>query len=205
VIGGKWLRLVTTVAWHGYCVANCRNRRAHPRGCQRLVCAPEYAFSRTLRRGRRPLCDSCGETLAIETGRRHDQRRPHLTGAEKSPDSGHSYQLIVTLDSDDPPLSALDVTIRPGQGVTFQRNFSGVVPTGGSEADCLRAFAYNQTNQPAGLRPGESISWWATVAQKHPSTIKVDAECQAPDDEAWTVVLEAKVQPRIENTIALPD
>jgi hypothetical protein len=143
------------------------------------------------------------QTLAIETGRRHDQRRPHLTGAVTSPDGGNTYQLVVTLNSDDAPLSALDVAIRPGQGVTFQRNFSGVVPTGGSEAECLRAFAYTQTNQPAGLQPGESISWWATVAQKHQSTIKVDAECQAPDDEAWTVVIEAKVQPRIEDTIAL--
>jgi hypothetical protein len=43
---------VTTVAWHGYCVANCRNRRARRIGCQRLVCAPEHAFSRTLGRGR---------------------------------------------------------------------------------------------------------------------------------------------------------
>lgn len=121
------------------------------------------------------------QTLAIETGRRHDQRRPHLTGAVTSPDGGRTYQLVVTLDSNDPPLSALDVAIRPGQGVKFQRNFSGVVPTGGSEADCLRAFAYNQTNQPAGLQPGESISWWATVAQKHPSAIKLDGDCQAPN------------------------
>ena len=142
------------------------------------------------------------KALAIETDRRHEQRRPHLTGAVTSPDGGRTYQLVVTLDSEDPPLSALDVAIRPGQGVTFQRDFSGVAPTAGSEADCLRAYAYNQANRPAGLQPGESISWWATVA-KYQSTIKVDADCQAPDGEAWTVVIEAKVRPRIENTIAL--
>jgi hypothetical protein len=60
--------------------------------------------------------------------RRHEERRPKLSGKVNSPDGGHSYELMITLDADSCSLTALEVTIRPDQGASFQRNFSRVMP-----------------------------------------------------------------------------
>jgi hypothetical protein len=111
---------------------------------------------------------------------------------------------MITLDADSCSLTALEVAIRPDQGVSFQRNFSGVMPVGSAPVP-LHAFAYDRTNKPAGLQPGATISWWAEVAQEHGDRIQVDATCHAAGkgegEDQWTVVVEAPIDPRLLDTI----
>lgn len=117
-------------------------------------------------------------SLSIERRRRHEERRPKLSGKVDSPDGGYSYRLTITLDPDSCPLTALEVVIRPDQGVFFQRGFSGVVPVDGSAAIPLRAFAYDRTFKPGSLRPGETVFWWAELAKEHANLIQV--RCHLP-------------------------
>lgn len=143
--------------------------------------------------------------LSIEQRRRHQERKPELRGKVDSPDGGHSYRLTITLDAASCPLTALEVSIRPEQGVSFQRGFSGVVPVVGSAAIPLCAFAYDRKNKPAGVQPGETVFWWAELAKEYGDRIQVDATCHAEGkgegEDQWNVVVEAPVEPRLLDTI----
>jgi hypothetical protein len=144
-------------------------------------------------------------SLRIEERRRHEERRPKLSGEVSSPDGGHSYQLTITLDPDSCSLTALEVAIRPEQGVCFRRGFSGVRLPHRSDVIPLRAFAYDRTNKPTGVKPGETVFWWAELAKEYKDLIQVDATCHAAGkdegQDQWTVVVEAPVAPRLEDTL----
>jgi hypothetical protein len=57
-------------------------------------------------------------SLDIERRRRHKERRPKLSGKVSSPDGGDSYELMIMLDAESCSLTALEVAIRPEQGVS---------------------------------------------------------------------------------------
>jgi len=145
------------------------------------------------------------KSLSIDRHRRHEERRPKLSGEVSSPDGGHSYQLMITLDLDSCPLTALEVAIRPDQGVSFQRGFSGAVAALGSEVISLHAFAYDKANKPTGIQPGETVFWWAELAEEYGDHIQVEATCHAEGkdegEDQWTVVVEAPVEPKVSDTI----
>jgi hypothetical protein len=144
-------------------------------------------------------------SLNIERRRRHEERRPKLSGEVNSPDGGDSYQLLITLDVASCPLTALEVAIRPEQGVSFKRGFSGVVPVADSPAIPLHAFANDGANGPVGVRPGETVSWPTELAKEYGDHIQVDAICHAEGkgegEDQWTVAVEAAVEPRLLDTI----
>jgi hypothetical protein len=170
-----------------------------------LIAAIGVVYAKRSADSARQSAAAAEESLSIERRRRHEERRPELSGKVNSPDGGHSYQLVITLDADSCSLTALEVTIRPDQGVSFQRNFSGVIPIVGSAPVLLRAFAYDRTNKPAGLQPGEAIFWWVEVAQEHGDRIQVDAPCHAAGkdegEDQWTIVVEAPIEPSLLDTI----
>ena len=137
--------------------------------------------------------------------RRHEERRPKMSGKVSSQDGGDSHKLMVTLDAGSCPLTALEVAIRAGQGVSFKRSLSGVASLTGSPGILLQAFAYDETNEPTGVEPGETVFWWVKLAEEHGDRIQVDATCHAEGkgegEDQWTVVIEAPVEPRLLDTI----
>jgi hypothetical protein len=143
--------------------------------------------------------------LGIERRRRHEERRPKLSGKVSSPDGGDSYKLMVMLDDGSCRLTALEVAIRPGQGVSFKRGLSGAASLAGSPGILLLAFAYDEANEPTGVQPGETVSWWVKLAEEHGDRIQVDATCHAEGkgegEDQWTVTIEAPVEPRLLDTI----
>jgi hypothetical protein len=106
-----------------------------------------------------------------------------------------------------PPLTALEVAIRPEQGVSLQSNSSGVVHVVGPATVPLLAFAYDKANKPVGLQPRETVAWWVELAKEYDDPIKVDATCHAEGkgegEDQWTVVVEAPVEPRLVDTVWL--
>jgi hypothetical protein len=135
----------------------------------------------------RQQASAAEESLRIERRRRHEERRPRLTGKVDSPGGGHSYQLRVTLDADSCPLTRMEVAIRMGYGVSF---------TSDDKYD---------KHESAGLLPGESTQWSVDVADKHESAVWVDATCYAEGkgegEDHWTLPIEAKISPRLMDTI----
>jgi hypothetical protein len=124
------------------------------------------------------------ESLRIERRRRHEERRPRLTGKVDSPDGGDSYQLRITLDADSCQLTRMEVSIREGYGVALRGGFSSAM---------------------SGLLPGGTAHWPVDVADKHESAVWVDATCYAEGkdegEDHWTVPIEVPVTPRLMNTI----
>ncbi len=69
----------------------------------------------------------------------------------------------------------------------------------------MRAFTSDGGQEPGGLLPGATAQWPVDVADNHDSFIWVDAICYAEGkgegEDHWTVPLEAKVAPRLMDTI----
>lgn len=138
-------------------------------------------------------------SLTIERERRLEERRPRLTGRFFT-FGGGQYGLRITLDSDE-PLAGLDVTIsEDGRGIEFNPRIYGVVPPRPGEL-AFRAFSYEITGEPAGLKPHASIMWAASVPEQHPQHVRLDVACHGAGGERWDVVVDADVEPRIANTV----
>ena len=136
------------------------------------------------------------DDLKRKERRRHEERRPELTGKVDSADGGKFFQLQITLDAGSCPLTRMEVVIRKRQGVAFL-GVMGVLSVTSSAETPLRAFTYDEKGKPAGLDPGEKALWPVDVADKHDSTIWVDATCYAEGkgegEDHWTVAIEAPV------------
>jgi hypothetical protein len=140
-------------------------------------------------------------SLTIERERRLEERRPRLTGMFfVSGVNAKQYGLRITLDSDE-PLAGLDVTIsEEGQGIEFNPRTYGVVSPHPNEL-ALRAFSHDIIGGPAGLKPHSSVTWAASVPEKHPEHVRLDVACHGAGGERWDVVVDADVEPRIANTV----
>jgi len=99
----------------------------------------------------------------------------------------------------------MEIAIRSEQGVSFQHGVPGVAPVGGSAATPLRAFAYDGTSKPAGVEPGQTMSWNVDVANEYSDVIMVDATCHAEGkgegEDRWIVTIRAPVTARLTNTV----
>ncbi len=138
--------------------------------------------------------------LRIERDRRHEERRPRLTGTVDLV-SGQSYELRITLPADACSLTALEVRIRQGQGIAFGTGMPGVFPVDGPEIP-LSAFAFSaKDGSAAAVHPGQVARWLVDVAETHLPTIWADVTCHADDGDLWTVAIDAPVQPRVTNTV----
>ncbi len=139
--------------------------------------------------------------LRIERDRRHEERRPDLTGTVDSL-SGQSYELRITLPADACTLSAMEVRIRQGQGVAFVHGALGVFAVASETEIPLRAFAFSAKDGSAAVvHPGQVAQWLVDVTETHLSGIWADVTCHADDGDLWTVAIEAPVQPRLTNTM----
>jgi len=123
--------------------------------------------------------------LAIEAARRLEERRPRLSGKiEKIGISPDTYQLRVTLDSDE-PLSGLDVEMEWTQGFAFQKGGFGIHPSDPGEV-ALRAFAHNRSdNKPAGIMPRKSMSWPVALVGANAGPARLEATCYGEHGERW--------------------
>src|ERR1035438_3678266 len=136
----------------------------------------------------------------IEHSRRLGERRPRLSGKVERLATG-LCRLVVTLESDE-PLTAMQVTIPHGQGVTFDRNVYGVWPGASPGQVALTAFTYDVAGNPAGLKPRGVASWKVDVAEEHEDTLQLEATCRGLADEQWdSVLIKAPVEPDISKTV----
>jgi hypothetical protein len=147
-------------------------------------------------------------SLRIEQMRRHQERRPKLSGDVTYIVDDPRPWLMVTLDPSSCPLTALEVEIRPRQGVSFRLGTSGVVRPASSTAFALRAFAYDYehaTNKPTGVQPGEMVMWQAELEDQYSDVFLLDATCHAEGkgegEDQWTVAVEVTVKDRPEVTL----
>jgi len=115
---------------------------------------------------------------------------------------------MITLDPNSCPLTALEVAIRPGQGVSFKRGTEGVVLPASSNAWSLHAFAYDyehDVNKPKSVQPGEMEMWQAELEEHYSDVILIDATCHAEGkdegEDQWTVVVEADVKDKPQDTL----
>jgi len=136
----------------------------------------------------------------IERSRRLDERRPRLS-AKIDRLGATSGRLVVTLESDE-PLSAVELAIPEGQGVTFNRNVVGVHPVRPGDL-AHHAFTYDPLlDKPTGIRPRESASWAVDIAEKHVGTLRLDATCPGMAGESWgSVLITARVEPDMGQTV----
>ncbi|HVB45255.1 MAG TPA: hypothetical protein VNF47_21475 [Streptosporangiaceae bacterium] len=136
----------------------------------------------------------------IERARHLEERRPTLSGEIKRL-GGATARLDVTLESHE-PLSAVEVVIPRGQGITFDRNVYGVVPVKPGNV-ALAAFACNPyTGDAAGMEPRGTVSWKIDLADKHVSDLRLEAICHGPAGQRWDAILiRAHVQPDISKTV----
>lgn len=140
--------------------------------------------------------------LAIERGRRLEERRPRLSGKVErvvTRSRGVVFRLKVTLESDE-PLTAMELTIPAGQNVVFKCDTPGVdVP--GPDGTCS-AFSYQTMGkdpkyQPAGIRPREPMTWEVELSRGHMKMLRVEATCHDLNGESWdSVLITAPVEPR---------
>jgi hypothetical protein len=161
----------------GYALA-----RRSDRSAKRSADAAELAAQASIR-----AADATEERLAIESQRRHEQRRPRLLGMIQAPDA--VWMLTLTLDPDCEPLAEFQLSVRPDQGFTFQ-----VDPTFGGIDDDLHAHGYGYGSEKAGLRPGESMFWWGKLAEEHDDVALIDAMCIRNDSDPWQVLIRAEIQ-----------
>ena len=128
-------------------------------------------------------------TLAIETARRLKERQPQLSARiEKIGISPDTYQLRVTLDSDE-PLRALDIEMEWAQGFAFQIGSFGIYPSEPNEVP-LRAFAHDMSdNKPAGIMPRKSMTWRLALPGTDIGPVRLEATCYGEHGERWERVL----------------
>jgi hypothetical protein len=145
----------------------------------------------------RQQASAAAESLSIERRRRHEERRPRLSGEVVSTDGGQSYRLQITLDADSCPLTRMEVAIRNGHGVAFRRGFANVLPVISSAEIPLRASIPSGNQEPMGLLPGGTAQWPVDVAHNHDPAVWIDATCYAEGkgegEDHWTVPVEAQV------------
>jgi hypothetical protein len=160
------------------------------------VSAGSVYYARRSDRSARASADAAGRqaaaaerALAIETERWHGQLTPRLSGVV-SCENG-AYQLTVRLGRDQEPLTALEVQIRPGQGISFQRGFAGVDKMS-ADQPALSAHDYGYRDERPGLQPGTAMSWWAQADAEHALAIVIDCACHR-GGETWPVVITAEV------------
>jgi hypothetical protein len=136
------------------------------------------------------------ESLALQKGQELAGSAPRLSGAVKRGPGG-DRKLVITLKSD-VALTAMDVSVTEGQGITFIPLAPGVYPSQDAGRS-FRAFAFNlaATDQPAGLEPKQSMEWGVRLDNpaKVPATLRVEADCRAGDVHWPPVPIDAPVDP----------
>jgi hypothetical protein len=128
---------------------------------------------------------AAADVLKIERARWLRERRPRLSGRiEKIGHSPDTYQLRVTLDSDE-PLAGLDIEMEWTQGFAFQVGDFGIYPSAPREV-ALRAYAYRSPeNEPAGIRPRGSVTWLLAPVGSNLGSVRLEATCYGEDGEQW--------------------
>jgi hypothetical protein len=134
-------------------------------------------------------------TLEIERERQLRASRPEFSAVLKLL-SGGRRELLITLVSDQ-ALTGMDIWISADQGVHFHGQ-PGVHPPEQGERLSYRAFAYDASGQPAGLRPRQSLTWPVLTARgRAPAILKVEADCRADAGRRWNPLL---IQARLVQT-----
>jgi hypothetical protein len=135
--------------------------------------------------------------LAIERGRRLEERRPKLNGRVErvvTRSKGPITQLVVTLESNE-PLAALELNIPAGQNVTFDRDVHGVHPVEPGDL-ALSAFSYSPSGESAGIQPRDSMIWKVNFARGHRNTIRLEATRHGLAGERWdSIMIAAPIEP----------
>ena len=136
--------------------------------------------------------DAAQDVAGIERERRHEERRPRLSGHVENVD-GSWRRLWVILESAE-PLTGLEVTLRPGQRAEFGPGMHGVAGAAGREA--LSAFACDAHGNPAALTLDERAVWTIYVAPEHAEPLLLDATCYGEHGERWDhILIEARTEP----------
>jgi hypothetical protein len=140
--------------------------------------------------------------LAIERGRRLEERRPRLSGKVErvvTRSRGAVFRLKVTLESDE-PLTAMELTIPAGQNVAFKCDTPGVDmpgPDGICSAFSYQTMGKDPKYQSAGIRPREPMIWEVELRRGHVKLLRVEATCHGLNGERWgSVLITAPVKPR---------
>lgn len=140
----------------------------------------------------RRSADAAADVASIERERRHQERRPRLSGHVENID-GSWRRLWVVLESVE-PLTGLEVALRPGQRAEFGPGMHGVAGAPGREA--LSAFACDAHGNPAGLTMHERAVWTIYVAPEHADPLMLDATGHGEHGERWDhVLIEARTEP----------
>jgi hypothetical protein len=140
----------------------------------------------------RRSADAAADVARIERERRHEERRPRLSGHVENVD-GSWRRLWVVLESAE-PLTGLEVALRPGQRAEFGPGMHGVA--GGPGREALSAFACDARGDPAGLTMYERAVWTIYVAPEHADPLLLDATCHGGPGERWDhVLIEARTEP----------
>ena len=139
--------------------------------------------------------------LAIEQSRRHDERRPRLSGKVEritTRDEGQVARLVVTLDSNE-PLESMLVTIPSDQGVYFDVYQPGVLAIAPRKIDSNNPVRLDSTvstrGQERGISrqrkvwPGEPLSWRVNGLRGHVETLRVEVTCHGLKGETWGLVM----------------